>query len=812
MRRSTLLFLTASVSLIVITGPVQAEWEPDGMQVAPVYGDQSDAVIIPDGTGNVIIVWVDNAELGDHNIFAQKLDIYGNAQWGPEGIPVCTASGHQEYPDAASDGAGGVIVTWQDNRAGASDIYAQRIDADGAARWTMDGVAICTLFEYQTDPDIIPDGYGGAVIVWKDNWSAVHSDIYAQRVDEDGAVVWTPGGISICSLAEDQISPSIVADGTGGAIIAWRDSRSGVSIDIFAQRILIDGTGTTQWTTGGVAVCEATNTQHNPDLVPDLEGGAIIVWEDYRYSDCDIFAQRIDSLGTVQWATDGVAVTAVHVVDDQLDVVIVPDGIGGVIAAWSDKRDYSVTSLDIYAQRIDTDGNWRWAYGGIPVCTEDDSQWPVAIAADGEGGAFIAWRDIRYGSMDIYAQYMRDDGAFRWTSGGVDVCSQEDTQDYPVIAADGLGGAIVTWADKRSGHDKIYAQRIEPRYGHWGVPEPVIAFATDIAPDEGGSVDLSWYGSQIDDYVYGEVTHYSIWRATNPIPPLSSSSELPILTALQDVGKDFDGEAIRIEQTAAGDFFWEWIANADALGLTGYSYTTPTRTDSTGFDPAMHYFQVVTHTQTPTTYWISAPDSGYSVDNLSPCPPLAVAAEQLYVPEGLEITWEPNTEPDLGMYVIHRGGTSDFVPDGGNLIYSECDETYFDSDWRWDSGYWYKVAAVDVHGNVSEYVLLGPSDVTDDETPDTPAASYLSQNYPNPFNPVTTMRFGLKSRSAVSLRIYDPAGRLVRTLVDEPRDAGHYTEEWDGRDNSSRTVASGVYFYKLEADSFRETKKMILLR
>ena len=206
------------------------------------------------------------------------------------------------------------------------------------------------------------------------------------------------------------------------------------------------------------------------------------------------------------------------------------------------------------------------------------------------------------------------------------------------------------------------------------------------------------------------------------------------------------------------------------------------------------------------------PDSGYSVDNLSPCPPLAVAAEQLYIPEGLEITWEPNTEPDLDMYVIHRGTTSDFVPDSGNLIYSECDETYFDSGWRWDSGYWYKVAAVDVHGNVSEYVLLGPSDVTDDETPDTPVASYLSQNYPNPFNPMTTVRFGLKARSAVSLRIFDPAGRLVRTLVDEPRDAGHYTEEWDGRDNSSRTVASGVYFYKLEADVFKETKKMILLR
>ena len=89
---------------------------------------------------------------------------------------------------------------------------------------------------------------------------------------------------------------------------------------------------------------------------------------------------------------------------------------------------------------------------------------------------------------------------------------------------------------------------------------------------------------------------------------------------------------------------------------------------------------------------------------------------------------------------------------------------------------------------------------------------YLSQNVPNPFNPITTIRFGLPSASPVSLRIYDSAGRLVRVLVEDHRGAGHYEASWDGQDGNGRTVASGVYFYRLTTGAFVEDRKMVLLR
>ncbi|MCX5752811.1 MAG: T9SS type A sorting domain-containing protein, partial [Candidatus Krumholzibacteria bacterium] len=84
--------------------------------------------------------------------------------------------------------------------------------------------------------------------------------------------------------------------------------------------------------------------------------------------------------------------------------------------------------------------------------------------------------------------------------------------------------------------------------------------------------------------------------------------------------------------------------------------------------------------------------------------------------------------------------------------------------------------------------------------------------YPNPFNPTTRIAFGLSAPGHVSLRIYDAAGRLVRALVNEERHAANYDESWDGRDSNGRSVASGIYFYKLAAGSFEETRKMALLR
>ncbi|UCF04187.1 MAG: T9SS type A sorting domain-containing protein [bacterium] len=102
-----------------------------------------------------------------------------------------------------------------------------------------------------------------------------------------------------------------------------------------------------------------------------------------------------------------------------------------------------------------------------------------------------------------------------------------------------------------------------------------------------------------------------------------------------------------------------------------------------------------------------------------------------------------------------------------------------------------------------------PIDITGTETPHIYS---LAQNYPNPFNPLTAIRYSVKNRDAVTLKIYDVTGRLVRTLVNEIKEPGAYTVAWDGYNDRGAGVASGIYFYRLAAGDFVQTRKMVLLR
>jgi hypothetical protein len=112
-----------------------------------------------------------------------------------------------------------------------------------------------------------------------------------------------------------------------------------------------------------------------------------------------------------------------------------------------------------------------------------------------------------------------------------------------------------------------------------------------------------------------------------------------------------------------------------------------------------------------------------------------------------------------------------------------------------------------------DFMIAGELVVVGVEESAPPTITRLFANVPNPFNPATTIRFDLAEPATVELRVYDIGGRLVRTLVgSERRTSGAHEARWDGRNDAGAAVSSGIYLYRLEADAFRETRKMTLIR
>jgi len=105
-----------------------------------------------------------------------------------------------------------------------------------------------------------------------------------------------------------------------------------------------------------------------------------------------------------------------------------------------------------------------------------------------------------------------------------------------------------------------------------------------------------------------------------------------------------------------------------------------------------------------------------------------------------------------------------------------------------------------------------PTSAWEGTTPELPSGFSLSQNYPNPFNPTTTIHFALPVQSQVRLKVFNLLGREVVTLVDERLPAGYHQVAWKGENSSGASVSSGIYFYRLEASDFTQTRGMLLLR
>jgi uncharacterized protein YqiB (DUF1249 family) len=450
-------------------------------------GSQTNVQLVADGTGGAIAVWEDTRNAST-DIYAQRISSTGALLWEADGVPLCTAAFNQLTPKIVTDGAGGAVIAWIDDRngegAGKYDIYAQRINSNGIVLWGADGLPVCTASGIQNNQQLLADN-SGAMIVWSDGRvGSANADIYAQRLNQMGAPLWATDGIAVCTASSLQNMPQIISDGgAGSAIVSWEDWRNFSQPDIYAQHI---SNGFADWTFNGVVICSEPNfaQQYNTRMVADGSGGAIMCWEDKRNSgtNTDLYAQRVNNSGVVQWTSNGVAICIASGI--QFSHQLIADASGGAVITWEDRR----TDRDIYAQRINAAGVAQWTADGIPVCNTAETQAEPQLVARAAGGAVFIWTDSRNSfQQDIYAQSLDAAGNVLWPANGVPVANEGHAQSAAKLLTDGANGAIIAWQDLRTTLDyDIYASKL---FAGGALPVKLLSFT---ARTNNNDVTLAW--------------------------------------------------------------------------------------------------------------------------------------------------------------------------------------------------------------------------------------------------------------------------------------------------------------------------------
>jgi hypothetical protein len=848
-----------SAQHVTSTGDIAPGWPSDGLSITGTNWGYYPAAVT-DGRGGTIIAWEGYG--ASYDIYAQRVTPEGDLLWGANGQVICNYSGYQYQPQLCTDGQGGAYIVWHDDRSESyeGDVYFQRVDSTGNPYYEVNGRVLCNAPNYQQHCYIIPADGGGAIFCWQDfrnNPNNSDGDIYAQKVDTSGIALWGANGYPVCTADENQQLPGLISDGEGGAIIGWSDNRltGNNDYDIYAQRISFSGTQL--WTTDGTVVCNANNQQNYVILNSDLEHGAFFFWTDNRNGSIGIYEQHLNSSSNLNLQPNGVLIHY-GISGDAWEPHMVQTIPGQVLVAWLDDRYSQYYYTNLFIQLLDSSGTPLLAENGR-VVSADSIYWgggDLQLASDLQQGGLLVWPDHHYlQAGQIYAQRIDSRGNVLWAEGGVHVYSINASQQYPRVAGDGTGGAFVVWSGSISSYNyHVYAQRLNANgIQIWGQPVQLSFGSSDeddccygAIPDGEGGVLVVWVtGPWPNFYILAQKLSPSgdeVWqsggiRVTNVV----SRQEYPTMIADGSGGAvivwrdqrdlvNYNLFAQRIDRF--GNYVWpdsglsvcdvpgdKWDANLvqDCNGNVFVLWDDYRN----GYDEHL-YLQKITLDGELTFPPSGVPVCIWSIYQVSP----KMVSDTR---DGVYITWEsyPDTFYYGDIYCAHINGAGQLVeptrlwqPTGNIVCNALFDQNYPAIAQDGAGGCiiaWDDARAMTLGGTDPELFAQRVNDgtITSGIGNGITAIPYefrLEQNYPNPFNPTTRINYSLAQGGHVYLIIYDILGRKVCTLQNQFMTAGIYHVIWNGEASSGDPVASGVYFYKLQAPGHSQVRKMVLLK
>lgn len=398
---------------------------------------------------------------------------------------------------------------------------------------------------------------------------------------------------------------------------------------------------------------------------------------------------------------------------------------------------------------------------------------------------------------------------FDWTLPGLSAAEVAKRRAYTkawynwrFVAEDGSNGV------HNAGYSIALLQRSIASITTGDIGAGSIISITDIPNDQGKQVRMAWSKFPGDGVSTNPITGYSLWRRVDDNAAAASAVKVTSKEVmLTQVSQDKVGARFVIAQAGT----WDFVAWIPSSGYEFYSTVAPTIYDSTTNGMHWSVFFVAGHARGQV--YETAPDSGYSVDNLAPFAPSNVVAS-LLPNKTVGLQWADPMDEDFQYFAIYRGTTAGFDPKGMKPVATLIGTNYNDTQVAIGSQYFYRVSTFDFAGNESNYSPELNVMITsvEERGGGTPTEYALTQNYPNPFNPETTIKYQLPGASNVRLSIYTALGQEVRRLVDYSQPAAYHQVVWDGRDNAGNPLPSGVYFYRLETEKFTAIKKMVMMK
>lgn len=675
------------------------------------------------------------------------------------------------------------------------------------ADWSPSGNNVTQVVAKRFDhfPHLAPDSQGGVFAAWETEHDTgfYDKDVAVCRVSFEGDVLWST---IVSSQAGYQRGTEIVDDGVGGAIVVWFDERTTApGMGIYAQHY--NDAGVAQWATDGIRIADSEPILGAPFLrirvVSDGASGAFVAWNAYGVAfNGDVFAQLVLSDGSLPWGANGLGVTASQL-EYEYSCDIAADGSGGLLVTWVK----SATWPELVAQHFDANGARLWSNNGALVCNEMGDRYSPRITSTTAGGAIIVWDEESTPTTEIYAQRLDGTGTRQWALPGesISTLGVYATENSASLISDGSNGAFVIWSDNRNdvAATDLFAVHLLGT-GATGSQNPLTApnsRAVDagIVSDGAGGSFVTW---RLHDTIGGPILDlvYVQWLDAAAANLLTNGGVL-----LYDVSSSqMTPDAVL---ASPGRFVVMWEDYRDQPFLTDCYARLVEGNTTEGTNVPVSPVDLTTGTTPATLTFDNVTSQGATSLTTGPVGPPV-----------------PGTFLSTGIY-YHLTTNATFsgsvevciVYDPLLLTGPETDVTLI----HFDGTMWVDItSSVDTLANVVcgtttslSPFAVGVGDIPDGVGDGTSPQFTLHQNIPNPFNPQTTIRYDVPTGgAAVNISVYDITGRLVRELVDERRAAGTWLVQWNGDDDGGARVASGVYFYRLRAGSFVETKKMVLLK